>query len=150
MVDVGIGESRETKAVDVADGHSGKDHLRARFLIQSGDVRVLQVRDGTLCRLVQKECQRSQKGKCPEGLPNAQAPRDKDVVNPMERAGVGEANQVLSWRCAALLNQTLLVPILFAFLLLILLCKFDFANKFDRHVGSQVCVWGCFDDSYQP
>lgn len=62
------------------------------------------------------------------------------MVNPMKGAGVSKPGQVLGRRCAALLDQALLVPILLAFLLLILLCKFDFANKFDRHGGSQVCV----------
>ncbi len=68
----------------------------------------------------------------------------------MERAAIGEAGQVLGWGAAALFDQALLVPILVAFLLLILLCKFDFANKFDRHVGSQVCVWDAWITAWSP
>lgn len=140
MVDVGVGERREAKAVDVADGDGRENHLWRGLLIERRDVRVFQVRDGTLGRLVQEECQRCQEGESPQSLPEAQATRDEDVVNPMEGAGVGKGGQVLGRRCAALLDQTLLVPILLALLLLVLLCKFNFANKFDRHGGSQVCV----------
>lgn len=151
VVDVSIGERGEAKAVDVADGHGGKNHLRGGFLVQSRHMRVLQVGDGTFGRVVQKQGEGSQKGESPESLPDAEATRDEDVVNPMEGAGVCKPRQVLGRRCAALLDQALLVSILFAFLLLILLCKFDFANKFDRHGGSQVCVWGFLSDgSFQP
>ncbi|MEQ2227004.1 hypothetical protein ILYODFUR_033204 [Ilyodon furcidens] len=144
VIDVCIGESREAKSVDVADGHGGEDHLWGCLLIQSRHMRVFQVGYGTLGRLVQKECQRSQEGKSPESLPDTQTARNEDVVDPMERAGVSKPCQVFGrWR-AALLDQTLLIPILLGFLLLILLCKFDFANKFDRHVGSQVCVFFFF------
>lgn len=151
VVDVSVSQSREAEAVDVADGHSGEHHLRRRLFIQSRDMWMLQVRDGTLSGMVQKECERSQKGKSPQSLPDAQATRDEDMVNPMEGAGVGKPGQVFDRWCTALLDQALLIPILLAFLLLILLCKFDFANKFDRHVGSQVCVLvSVSDGSYQP
>lgn len=104
VVDVGIGERREAKAVNVADGYSGENHLRGRLFVQSCDMGVFKVRDGTFSRLIQKQCQGCQKGKSPESLPDAQATRDKDVVNPMKGAGVSKADQVLSRRCAALLD----------------------------------------------
>ncbi len=52
VVDVGIGKSGKAETVDVADGHGGEHHLRGGLLVQRRDVRMLQVGDGTLCRLV--------------------------------------------------------------------------------------------------
>ncbi len=150
VVDVGVGKCRKAETVDVADGHGGEHHLRGGLLVQRRDVRMLQVGDGTLCRMVQKESQGHQECESPEGLSDAQPARHKDVVNPMERAGIGKAGQVLDWGAAALFDKALLVPILVAFLFLILLCKFDFANKFDRHVGSQVCVWDAWITAWSP
>lgn len=52
VIDVGVGERGEAKAVDVAEGDGGENHLWSCLFVQSRHVWMFQVRDGTLCCLV--------------------------------------------------------------------------------------------------